>query len=121
MMSELDRDAHAAHIAAVDGSGAVEALGRIGGVLPGQLAEDPVPVIVESDRVDVDLPPLLVAEDEIGVELATDVAEAMLCEGVEQAWDVGDADDQVEVLVWSCLALQQGVEVPAAFDPGLDA
>ena len=103
---------------AADATGPGEALRRKHPVVAVLHAVDAVPGIVETSGVHVDLAPALITQDEVGAGLAGYELEPVPGQRVAHARHLLDAHDEVEVLVGSRLAAQQGIHAPSAIEPG---
>lgn len=81
---------------------------------------DAVPAVIEPHGMDVDLAPLRVAQDEIGIGCALDQSEAVVYEDQAHPRHVADTHDEVQIVMRSRLLPNEGVDTPSSLDPGLD-
>ena len=116
----LDVRAEASHRACLDPPTSAEAVGREHPIAPVLHAVHPVPPRVEGHRVDVDLAPRAVAQDEVRVRLAAVEHEPVDGQGLAHRRDIGHAHDEVEILVGPRLFAEHRIDRPAAIEPGLD-
>ena len=97
-----------------------EALGREHPIVAVLHPVHAVPLRVKDHRVDVDLVPRAVAQDEVRVGLATVELVAVAGERLTHRRNVAHADDEVEILVGARLLAEQRVDRPAAVEPRVD-
>ena len=80
----------------------------------------PSPLRVKGHRVDVDLAPRTIAQDEVRVRLAPVELEAVAGERLAHRRDVDHAHDEVQIRVGTRLLAEHRIDRPAAVEPGFD-
>jgi hypothetical protein len=79
-----------------------------------------VTLSVKYDGVNVDLEPRTICKNEVGFRAAIPNLKASVSQGLAQFWKVRDAQDYIDVLVWSCLSTKKRIYSPTAIEPHLD-
>lgn len=81
---------------------------------------DAMSISIKDDGVDVDLEPGAICKNEVGFRTARPPLKAPALQDLLQPREVCDAQDDVDILVRSCLGAENRIDGPTAVEPDLD-